>query len=349
MPKRVTIREVAQEAQVSVAAVSKVLNNKPMRITEATKQRILDVASKLGYVPNVNAQALVTHQSKLLMLIIPDIENMFFASFSKQLEDEARKYGYLLIVANADELQGQEQALLQQVNARGIDGTFLIPTLQSCHHSEQLAQTIASMNTPVVCVDRVIEGLQCDAVGLDHKEGGRLAAQMLLEHGHRKLACVSAEHDIISAAERAQSFVQTVQEFTTQHDPATVQLFEGGYKFEGGYACADAIIDSDITAVFCCNDNMALGIIQRCAERSLQIPQDLSIIGYDAIAQRFMMGAVLTTVAQDVTALAEAAVTMMMQRLQHQQGASEQQSPMHRILPVHIQDHGTVQHLYYNG
>lgn len=346
MPKRVTIREVAQQAHVSVAAVSRVLNNKPMRITEATRTRIREVAAELGYVPNVNAQALVTHQSKLLMLIIPDIENMFFASFAKQLEDAARDYGYLLIVANADEQQDQEQALLQQVSARGIDGTFIIPTLQSCHHSDQLIAAIDSMTTPVVCVDRVIADLPCDAVGLDHREGGRLAARTLLEHGHRKLACVTAEHDIISAAERAQSFVQTVQEFSRnhKHDPATVRLFEGGYKFEGGYACADAIIGSDITAVFCCNDNMAMGIRQRCAERAVNIPQDLSIVGYDAIAQRFMLGAMLTTIVQDVTSMATTSMALMMERLQE----ADQQithEPRVQILPVHLQDHGTVQQL----
>ena len=127
MAYRATLKDVAAAAGVSVTTVSLVLNNRPARVSEEKRKAIADAAKKLNYVPNQSARSLVTKQSQLVALIVPDIENLFFAALAKCVEDECAAQGYSLIVANSDDSRVTEHELLQRLPARGVDGVMLIP------------------------------------------------------------------------------------------------------------------------------------------------------------------------------------------------------------------------------
>ena len=131
MAYRATLKDVAAAAGVSVATVSLVLNNRPARVSEEKRKAIADAAKKLNYVPNQSARSLVTKQSQLVALIVPDIENLFFAALAKCVENECAE-GYSLIVANSDDSRAAEHELLQRLPARGVDGVMLIPARESC-------------------------------------------------------------------------------------------------------------------------------------------------------------------------------------------------------------------------
>ena len=280
MAYRATLKDVAAAAGVSVTTVSLVLNNRPARVSEEKRKAIADAAKKLNYVPNQSARSLVTKQSQLVALIVPDIENLFFAALAKCVEDECAAQGYSLIVANSDDSRVTEHELLQ---------------------------------CPVVLIDRLTQCGWCDAVGFDNYLGGRLAARYLLEGGHTRIGIVTGDTAESSAAERRRGFVDAVEQAGECFDSSL--CVEGDYRFGSGYHAADQIIDGGATAVFCCNDVMALGFRQRMAERGLRVTEDMQVIGYDNILKRFGLGWRMTTVEQSVADLAAACWGMLRERI----------------------------------
>ena len=200
MAYRATLKDVAAAAGVSVTTVSLVLNNRPARVSEEKRKAIADAAKKLNYVPNQSARSLVTKQSQLVALIVPDIENLFFAALAKCVEDECAAQGYSLIVANSDDSRVTEHELLQRLPARGVDGVMLIPARESCagDAAERLREDVALVSCPVVLIDRLTQCGWCDAVGFDNYLGGRLAARYLLEGGHTPTKTESFENIVVT-------------------------------------------------------------------------------------------------------------------------------------------------------
>ena len=315
MAYRATLKDVAAVAGVSVTTVSLVLNNRPARVSEGKRKVIADAAKKLNYVPNQSARSLVTKQSQLVALIVPDIENLFFAALAKCVEDECAAQGYSLIVANSDDSRESEQALLRRLTSRGVDGVLLIPARESCAAGAgaALREDVERVTCPVVLIDRLTQCGWCDAVGFDNYLGGRLAAQYLLEGGHKRIGIVTGDVAESSAADRRRGFVDAIEQAGERFDPAL--CVSGDYRFDGGYHAADQIIDGGATAVFCCNDVMALGFRQRMAERGLHVTEDMQVIGYDNILRRFGLGLRMTTVEQSVVDLAAAGWGMLGSRI----------------------------------
>ncbi len=315
MVRRVTLREVAQEAQVSVATASLVLNNKPSRISQRTQQRIRDVAKRLQYVVNENARGLVTNETRLIALIVPDIENMFFASLAKCLEMECRLSGYQLFISNSDDDRTLERQLMRNFVGRDIDGLFLIPAIDSYTDRALLHDQIYASPCPIAIIDRLITADICDGVGFDNELGGRLAAQRLFRAGHERFACITGNKDNVNANTRCYGFLKALQEHDVPAD--SILTLDGNYRFSGGHDAADAVADFGATGLFCCNDLMALGAIDRFRELGIAIPADLSIIGYDNIVKRFGLFTHLTTVEQNVSELASQSWQCLYRHIQH--------------------------------
>jgi LacI family transcriptional regulator len=324
MSRKATIKDVARLSGVSITAVSLVLNNRPTRMSEEKQKLIIDAAEQLHYIPNQAARSLATNRSMLLALLIPDIENMFFASLSKALEDVISKDGYSLLIANSDDSQQREHRLLQQFAARGVDGLFLIPSRESAKQSDALQKDVANLGFPVVLTDRLVSEHWCDAVGSDNFVGGALAAETLLAQGHRRIACISGDSRTGETNRRIAGFSNALDKAGFSLDPAL--NCAGNYRFDGGYRAADHIIDAHATAVFCANDLMAMGFIQRLEERGLSCPGNCSVIGYDDISQRFGFNHQLTTLDQNIQTLAETCHKMISLRLS-QTGSTSSEHP----------------------
>lgn len=313
MARRTTLKDVAAEAGVSAAAVSLVLNGRPNRVSAETKKAIFAAAQRLNYVPNQTARSLVTNHSMLLALLVPDIENLFFASLAKALEDVLAPEGYCLIIANSDDSRAAEHTLMRTLGSRGIDGLFLIPSYESVMDMAIIRADVEAMTCPVVLVDRLLGQDWCDAVGSDNRCGGRLAARALLEAGHTRIGCITASSGPGSDTAREEGFSEELRRAGIELPPAL--RGEGGYRFEGGHAAADGIIDAGATAVFCCNDLMALGFVERMRERGLTMPGDISVIGYDNVIGRFGISEPMTTLDQNIPAIASAARDVMLARI----------------------------------
>lgn len=334
MSRRATLKDVAEASGVSVASVSLVLNRRANRLSRETREHIREAAEKLHYVPNQNARSLVTNHSMLLALLVPDIENQFFASLAKAIEDAAAGEGYSLIVANSDDSRVMEQSLLTTLNSRNIDGLFLIPASESLAEVGAIKTDIAHMDCPVVLLDRLVNQDWCDSVGSDNYFGGKLAAEALLKAGHTRIGCISGDSVSGNAEARERGFVEELEKAGV--DMPDELKADGYYRFIGGYKAAEHIIEESVTAIFCCNDLMALGCIERARQKHLRIPEDLTVIGYDNVMERLGITVPMATFDQGIPSLALAAHDEMKKRID--QGQAEEGFPkkIHTLVRPHF-------------
>lgn len=319
--KKVTIKDIAREAGVSTAAVSLILNNRPCRMSEEKKNLVKEVARKRNYVVNQAAKSLATRKSHMLALILPDIENTFFSSLAKQIENRCRRNQYSLIIASSDDQGTSDRELLRTLESRGVDGIFLIMSNESYEASEELVRQLRLLSMPCVMVDRTVCGLDCGKVRFDHEQGGYLAARYLLEKGHRKIGCVYKDDKKGNGRSRLDGYMRAMEEYEIPVKKEYLQ--KGDYRLESGCRAAKRLLETDATAAFICNDMMTLGFLKILYEHGLKVPKDYSIVSYDDSLQNYLLGVELTTVAQDISTLAEQSCLMMFRKLGQEAGAEE--------------------------
>lgn len=320
--QRTTLKDVAHQAGVSTAAASLVLNNKPNRFTQETRDIIRESARLLGYVPNQSARSLATQSSSLFALIIPDIENLFFASLSKYIEDECRSCGYSLIISDTSENIAEQESAIRRMIQLGVDGLFIVPAYDSFDDPDILKSVLDNVDFPVIFLDRYPNWLgshedtsQWSAFAYDHERGGRLVADLLVDCGHSRIAAIGpmspADKEVggHNDAQRLHGFFDQLRMRGISIDASLMGY--GSYRVSTGRELADTVIDGGVTAVFCGNDLIALGFIREAYSRGLSIPRDISVVGYDDVMAAFGLDFQLTTVKQDVAKLAGASVRHM--------------------------------------
>ena len=211
--KKITIKDIAREAGVSPAAVSLILNKKPCRITEEKKQLVREVARRENYIVNLAAKSLATRKSEMLALILPDIENTFFSSLAKQIENRCRQEGYSLIIASSDDRRENDKKFLRVLEARGVDGIFLILSNELLGNRQELKKELSLLTMPYIMIDRTFSGTDCGRVSFDHEQGGYLATKYLLEQGHTKIGCVYRDDKAGSGKNRLDGYLRALREF----------------------------------------------------------------------------------------------------------------------------------------
>lgn len=319
---KVTLKDIAKDAGVSVAAVSLILNDKPCRISEENKQLVKRIAKERKYVVNQAARALVTKKSNTLALVLPDIKNHFFAHLAQKLEKLCRTQGYDLMFANTDDVFENDRKLLTRLAARGVDGIFVIPSNESYLHQEAYEKHLLSLDVPYVMLDRTFPAWKCNQVVYDNFRGGYEGAKYLLECGHRKIACVYIDDHGGNGTLRLNGFMKAMKETGVEIKPE--YLIDGDNRFEGGYAAAEKILRSDVTAAFITNEMMTLGFLNKSYEMKKHIPSDCSIVSYDDSLKEYLFGLELTTIAQNLDEMAKEAARVMLRLLADKRKRQEQ-------------------------
>ena len=321
-----TIREVALRAGVSPTTVSHVINNTRFVSAEA-RQRVLDAMAELNYRPNVLARSLRRGETRTLGLILPDSANPFFAEIARAIEDAAFSAGYSVILGNSENQLTKEQVYVDVLVNKQVDGLIFVATGD---HSPSLEQLVGD-GLPVVVVDRRLSDLEVDTVLTDNLQGGLTATRYLLDLGHQRIACVTGPSNLTPSAERVIGYRQALQERSLSVDEALIR--KGDFHPHSGYLAVSELLNCQPrpTAIFICNDMMAIGALRALSEAGLRVPLDCSLVGYDDIELASYVTPPLTTIRQDKNAMAEAAVQLLVERI------AEPTLPARtRILPTHL-------------
>lgn len=313
MKSAVTMREIAARAGVSVGTVSHVING-TAGVREPLRERVLAAIANLGYQPSQLGRALRRNQTAMLGMIIPDVTNPFFPAVVRGVEDIAYKHSYRLVLCNTDNDPAKEASYLNELCSYRPAGLLLIPAAET-----KLAcqlKLLATTGPPVVCVDRRPTQWLGDSVVVANESGARAAARHLLELGHRRMGVISGPLHLTNAVERLNGFRTALQEAGIVLASEYVQ--EARFDRQSGYQAALRLLRMlpRPTAIFACNDLMALGVLVAARELNLRCPQDLSIVGFDSFEFDEFTEPSLTSVYQPGYQLGAAAANLLMERIQ---------------------------------
>ena len=276
-----SIRDVARRAGVSLGTVSNVLN-RPDQVSAGSRERVLAAIAELGFVRNESARQLRAGTSRTLGLVVLDIANPFFTDVARGVEDVANEAGLAVILCNSDDLPAKEAAYLDLLAEQRVQGVLITPTAEISPHLAALRRR----GTPVVLLDRRAPGPGQCAVTVDDVLGGRLAAEHLLERGHRRIAFVGGSSGLPQVEERHAGVVAAVREAFGGEDALTVHSPEKLTVAAGREAAAAMLgtpADHRPTAVVCANDLLALGVLQELVRHGVRVPEECAVVGYDDI------------------------------------------------------------------
>lgn len=292
----VTIYDIAKEANVSPATVSRVLNRQGNVRTE-TAQKVLRIAKAKKYSPNVMARSLRTKRSNLIGLIIPDIENPIYPAPVRGIQDVANRKDYSVIIHSTDGDERKEIETIRRLSAAGVDG-LIINISESCTLLVEEISKLRKSSLPVVALGSRHPKLEIDCVSVDNEKGAYLAVEHLLKLGHRKIAVVLGPKDNLSSKERFAGYKKAMDDYCAPI--AEEWIYEGSFKLGSGYQAAKKLLaeKKGIEAIFCVNDVMALGAMNAIQEEGLKIPEDIAVVGFDDIELAALSKPSLSTVAQ---------------------------------------------------
>lgn len=311
---RVTIKDIARETGLSITAISLVLNDRPNKISSASRQLIRDTARRLHYAPNPMARSLAGQGTKFIGQIVPDISGAFFSAMVQGADDEAYPRGYSLILASTGNDPKRELEAIASMSARRVDGLMITPSTRMDVGGYRAL--IRQLELPVVLLDRVGSLDQLPSVSYDHRLGGYLATRHLLDLGHRRIACLAGGGERAPEGDpRVAGYRWALQEAGLAPEPGSVM--DGDYRQEGGYAAAQPLVERGFTGVFACNDAMAFGLYKRARELGVGIPGQLSVVGFDDLPFSELADPPLTTVSQPAQQLGRQAVRLLLDRLEH--------------------------------
>ncbi|HVV20389.1 MAG TPA: LacI family DNA-binding transcriptional regulator [Pseudonocardiaceae bacterium] len=295
----VTIRDVARQAQVSVATVSRALSA-PHQVNQLTRERVLAVAAELGYRPSPAARSLITGKTGNIGIVVPDLGNPFFTDVLKSVQSRARQTGYAVLVGDCDEDPAAEEELVRMM-AKQVDGVLLCSPGIKDGQISQLAE-----ETSLTLLNRRVRGI--GATLMDSAGGMRDVVEHLAALGHRRCAYLNGPRSSWSNRERRRGLRAAAQ----QHGVEVVELGPFPPRYDGGVRAADLAVAADVTAVIAYNDIMALGLLARLRDRGIDVPGDLSVTGFDDLVYAAMCAPPLTTVAMPLEAAGRVAVDQLL-------------------------------------
>jgi LacI family transcriptional regulator len=322
MTKRPTIKDVAKQASVSIATVSFVLNNHPGEvISEKVKKRVWAAARQLDYHPSAAAAGLARkHTRNVAILFYLDdstVSNQFYSFVIQGAIKEAMLREHHLLFSFLDKPYKTAADLPKVIRERNAEGVMFIQ-----HTHAKLVRDIQQRGLPVVAVDHYPPVKDVDSLQIDNRRGGEMAAEHLLDLGHTRLAMVQAAADRPSIAERAQGFRAALEARGIAFAPRTHLIDCAHITFESAYERVLGLLrqNRELTALFCANDEMAAGAIRAAHEAGLDVPGDLSVIGFDDIIMSSYTDPPLTTVGVDKEQLGRRAMARLLDLVEGKDG-----------------------------
>lgn len=313
--QKVNITDIAEMTGLSITTVSRVLSGKAeqYRIGKKSQQKIKDAAEKLHYVPNHFAANLRTGKSGTLALIVPSLNNPFFAGIASYINAEVRKLGYITIIGDSDEDPEIEKIEIQQLKSRNIEGLIIVPCGNQFNHIKMLHD----QGLPVICIDRYFEELDIPYVSTDNYHGSISATNHLIENGHKDIVCIQGVKTSNPNKLRVKGFKDAMQ----QAGLKSFGVVGDDFSVQNGYLETKLLLQKKNrpTAIFTLSNTIALGCIKAIKEEGLKIPNDFSIITFDDHPYLDFLSTPLTCVAQPVNDISKIAIKFLFAKLNNEE------------------------------
>lgn len=268
----ITIYDVAREASVSMATVSRVVNGNP-NVKPATRKKVLDVIDRLDYRPNAVARGLASKKTTTVGVIIPDVSNIYFSSLARGIDDVATMYKYNIILANSDGSDEKEVSVLNTLLAKQVDGVIFM----GHHITDSIRGEFSRSKTPVVLAGSIDPDKQVGSVNIDYQAATAEVVDLLAKNNHQKIAYVSGSLlDPINGQERLSGFKDALQKNKLTFNEGLV--FETTYDYKTGYELTERLLNTGATAAYIADDELAVGVMNGLLDKGIKIPEEFEIV-----------------------------------------------------------------------
>ena len=318
--QKVNITEIAEKTQLSISTVSRVLSGKAeqYRIGKKSQQKIQDAAKELNYVPNHYAANLKSGKSDTIGLIVPSLNNPFFAGIASEINAEVRKFGYITIIGDSDEDLEIEKMELQQLMARNIEGLIIVP----CGNQWQHIKSLYDQGLPIICIDRYFEELDIPYVSTDNYDGAYSATKHLIENGHSEIACIQGVQHSTPNRLRVKGFIDAMKESGIDN----YNVVGDDFTVQNGYLETKLLFQQNErpTAIFTLSNTIAMGCMKALKEENLRIPNDVSLITFDDHPYLDYLSTPLSCIAQPVSDISKIALKFLFSRIKNKDTKTNQ-------------------------
>ena len=316
---KINIKDVANKAGVSTATVSRVLGDFP-GVRDKTRKKVLKAVSELNYEVNAVARNLRQKKTNSIGIIVGNVLSQFYSVIAKSVEDTNNKFGYNTILCNGDENPEKELEYLKVLKSNRVDGIILTPTGKNSEYVQHLIDS----RTKMVLLDRLIEGVDCDAVLVDNTNGAYKAVKYLIDQGYRKIGIVDAYLDRTTGAERLKGYLQAIEEAGIAKDDSLIKI--GNFKKESGKRLTRELLKQSNRpeAIFTTNIDMSMGALIAIKEMGLTIPDDIGIVCFDDSDWASILDPPITVIRQPVYQLGSIAAELLIKKIENNKNSLNQ-------------------------
>lgn len=306
-----TIKDIAKQANVSVATVSHVIN-KTRYVSQELIDRVEKAMESLDYQPNIVARNLRTNKVKTIGLIIPDMSNSFFPSLVRGIEEVVNDKGCGLIVCNTDDNTSREEFYIKLLIQDKVDGLIIAPTGKSYDELKQLKK----MNIPCVFIDRKVDDIEVDAILSDNEGGAYNATCHLIKRGHERIALINGPLNVTTSRERLNGYKKALEDFGIKFDPQLVTSTNS--SVEGALTAFDKVLslENKPTAIFSADNVITLGVLKGVISKGFECPKDISVIGFDDFEWASIFTPAITTIAQNPVVMGSMAAKVLFNKFE---------------------------------
>ncbi|MEO6910062.1 MAG: LacI family DNA-binding transcriptional regulator [Edaphobacter sp.] len=320
--KKATLQDVARAAGVGPMTVSRTINGHPY-VAEETARKVHAAIRQLGYRPNHAARVLTGQLSKSIGLIVPDLADSFFSVVSHAVQEAAREAGYLVWLAASNADPAIEEAQIEQMMNHPVDGILVVP---ADSRSKYLA-SVTSGATPIVTIDRPIEGTTTDSVEVENRAGARMAVEHLIAHGYKKIACVVMNSHLRPVKERIAGYEECLRQARL---PRMKKLMLSDETVTKTILPALFASSNRPDALFTTNNACTIWVIKMLKQMDIEVPRDVALIGFDDVDFYPLLSPPLTTIRQPAAELGRMSTRILLQRIKDESSSSNRRT----VLPV---------------
>ena len=315
----VTIDDIARQAGVSSATVSRVLNNSSY-VKEETRDKVLKIIAEMNYVPSAIARSLSKRETNTIGIIVPDITNSYFGEIIKGISKIAEEFDLNIILFNTNNNVQSELKALEEIKKHRLKGVIMTPGFGDTKFQDDFIDAIKSINIPIVLVSADLNYINLNGVFVDDILGGYLATKALIENGHKKIGIIAGIMSSSSAANRLIGYKKALKEHNISLNHEYIK--EGKFKLEEAYELTQGFLKmkNPPTAIIACSNRMTLGVIKALIQRKMKIPNDIALIGFNRVELIDIVGINLSYIDDSPIELGEVSINLLLDILKSKEG-----------------------------